>query len=177
MRPLVNERGISYLMLLFSIVLIGLSVSVAAKQWKTMVQRELEADLLAKGIEIQNAITLYSATKKAGRVVRGEIYPLTLEELTKQPKPLLRKVYQDPVGRGDWEYVRGPKGGIMGVRSRSKDSPIKQHGFPPTVRHFEGLSRYQDWIFQFPNASTPQLGKTTPTPEQGKQPSTELGAS
>ena len=39
-----NERGVTYLFLMFAIVLIGLSTTVAAKQWKAMVQRELEAD-------------------------------------------------------------------------------------------------------------------------------------
>ena len=39
-----NERGVTYLFLMFAIVLIGLSTTVAAKQWKVMVQRELEAD-------------------------------------------------------------------------------------------------------------------------------------
>jgi hypothetical protein len=53
-------------MLMFAIVLIGIATTAAAKQWKVIVQRELEADLLAKGIEIQNALALYSATIKAG---------------------------------------------------------------------------------------------------------------
>ncbi len=66
-----NQQGVTYLMLMFAIVLIGLSMTAAAKQWKTMVQRELEADLMSKGIEIQNALALYSATMKAGRVTPG----------------------------------------------------------------------------------------------------------
>ena len=49
-----NERGVTYLFLMFAIVLIGLSITASARQWKAMVQRELEADLLSKGIEIQN---------------------------------------------------------------------------------------------------------------------------
>jgi type II secretory pathway pseudopilin PulG len=72
-----NERGVTYLMLMFVIVLIGIATTAAAKQWKTIVQREREADLLAKGIEIQNALALYSATIKAGRVMPGEVYPQT----------------------------------------------------------------------------------------------------
>src|SRR5574340_867628 len=51
-----NNRGVTYLALMFSIVLIGLSASAAARQWQVMVQREKEADLMAKGIEIQNAL-------------------------------------------------------------------------------------------------------------------------
>lgn len=152
-----GERGFSYIMLMIAILVIGVAVSVAARQWKTMVQREQEADLLAKGIEIQNALALYSATKKAGRVMPGEVYPQTLAELTRQPKPFLRKVYLDPVGRDEWDLVRAPTGGIMGVRSKSRSKPIKQRAFPLVVRHFEGKPTYYDWVFQFPNPSMPTL--------------------
>jgi len=148
-----NQWGATYLFAMFSVVVMGLTLSLAAKQWKMVVQREQEADLLAKGIEIQSALEAYSNTIKAGRVMPGEVYPLSLAELTKPPKPFLRKVYRDPMGSGDWEYLRAPNGGIRGVRSRSTSPPIKKREFPPTVRHFEGLPRYSDWVFQYPNAS------------------------
>lgn len=159
-----HERGFSYVVVMFVIVLIGLGMTVAARQWKTMVQRELEADLLSKGIEIQNALALYSAAMKAGRVVPGEVYPQSLAELTRLPKPFLRKVYAEPVGHGEWEVVRAPTGGIMGVRSKSKSKPIRQHDFPPAVRHFEGRASYYDWVFQFPN---PSLGGLVPPVNPG----------
>ncbi len=152
-----DDRGFSYVMLMIAIVLIGVAMSVAARQVKTMVQRELEADLLAKGVEIQNALALYSASAKAGRVMPGEVYPQTLADLTRLPKPFLRKVYLDPVAHGEWELVRSPTGGIMGVRSKSRSKPIKQHDFPLAVRHFEGKSTYYDWVFQFPNPSMATL--------------------
>lgn len=152
-----GERGFSYVMLMIAIVVMGVAMSVAARQWKTMVQREQEADLLAKGVEIQNALALYSATKKAGRVMPGEVYPQTLAELTRQPKPFLRKVYLDPISRAEWDLLRAPTGGIMGVRSKSRSKPIKQRAFPLVVRHFEGKSTYYDWVFQFPNPSMPTL--------------------
>lgn len=149
-----QDHGFSYLMLMFSIVLIGIITTAAVKQWKTLVQRELEADLLAKGLEIQNALALYSAARKAGRVIPGELYPQSLAELTRLPKPFLRKAYGDPMTHGDWEYLRAPTGGIMGVRSTSRTRPLKRHDFPQTVRHFEGLASYHDWVFQHPNASS-----------------------
>ena len=148
-----QETGFSYLMVMIAITLMGLAMTVAARQWKTMVQRELEMDLLAKGIEIQSALALYSATTKAGRVLPGEVYPQTLAELTRPPKPFLRKVYLDPVGRGEWELLRAPAGGIMGVRSKSRQKPIKQGNFPLAVRHFEGKPTHYDWVFQYPNPS------------------------
>lgn len=148
-----QETGFSYLMVMIAIMLMGLAMTMAARQWKTMVQRELETDLLAKGIEIQTALALYSASAKAGRVMPGEVYPQTLAELTRPPKPLLRKVYLDPVGRGEWELLRAPTGGIMGVRSKSRHKPIKQGNFPLAVRHFEGKPTHYDWVFQYPNPS------------------------
>lgn len=148
-----QETGFSYLMVMIAITLMGLVMTVAARQWKTMVQREIETDLLAKGIEIQTALALYSASTKAGRVLPGEVYPQTLAELTRPPKPFLRKVYLDPVGRGEWELLRAPAGGIMGVRSKSRQKPIKQGNFPLAVRHFEGKPTHYDWVFQYPNPS------------------------
>ncbi len=169
-----SEQGVTYVMVMFAIVLISLSMTVAAKQWKTMVQRELEADLLAKGIEIQSALALYSTTMKAGRVVPGEIYPNSLADLTRPPRPFLRKVYPDPVGHGEWELLRAPTGGVMGVRSKSKAKPIRTVNFPPEVRHFEGRQSYRDWIFQYPNPSSSGITTLAPagTPAPGSSPGT-----
>lgn len=161
-----KERGVTYLFLMFAIVLIGITTTTAAKQWKGMVQRELEADLLTKGIEIQNALAQYSATMKAGRVVPGEVYPSSLAELTRLPKPFLRKVYRDPMTQGEWDYLKGPSGGIMGVRSRSTAEPFRKHEFPQAVRHFDGKKSYRDWIFQHPNPSGGNAFPFAPVPAQ-----------
>ena len=159
-----EERGVTYLLVMLAVVLMGISVTVAAKQWKAVVQREREAELLARGIEIQAALAAYSAQQKKGRTgFSGEIYPLTLEELTKQPKPALRKAYKDPITGDDWEYVRDPTGRIQGVRSKSKAEPFKQRDFPPVVRHLEGLTSYYLWVFQYPNTSIPQIPTSQPT--------------
>jgi hypothetical protein len=173
---IMNERGVTYLMLMFAIVLIGIATTAAAKQWKVMVQRELEADLLAKGVEIQNALALYSATIKAGRVMPGEVYPQTLAELTRLPKPFLRKVYLDPMGHGEWEYLRTPTGGIMGVRSKSRAKPFRQRDFPPAVRHFEGRATYYDWVFQHPSLSSAPIVPrgTAPSPVAPSTPGSSI---
>src|SRR3989442_15704963 len=159
-----EECGVTYLLVMLAVVLMGISASVAAIQWKAVVQREREAELLARGIEIQTALAAYSFQQKKGRVgFSGEIYPLTLEELTKQPKPALRKAYKDPITGSYWEYVRDPTGRIKGVRSKRKAEPFKQKDFPPVVRHFDGLTSYNDWVFQHPNASTVQVPAGQPT--------------
>jgi type II secretory pathway pseudopilin PulG len=158
-----NQRGSAYLVVMFAVVVMSISITAAAKQWKTVVQREKEADLLARGIEIQTAIGFYWQKLKLAGVVNGG-YPLTLEQLTKGPKPFLRKVYKDPMTGEDWEYVRDPAtGGIRGVRSRAKTAPIKQQEFPQQVFHFAGLKRYYDWVFQYPSTSIPQSPLALPT--------------
>lgn len=162
-----EQRGFSYLMLMIAVVVMGIAMSVAVRQWTVMVQRELEADLLAKGIEIQNALALYSASRKAGRVMPGEVYPQTLADLTRLPKPFLRKVYNDPMGRGEWEVVRAPTGGIMGVRSKSKSKPIRQQNFPLVVRHFQGKPTYYDWVFQHPSPSGTVMNPLGVPPQSG----------
>ncbi len=155
-----REAGFTYIVVMIAITLMGVAMTMAARQWKTMMQRELEADLLAKGIEIQTALAFYSASKKSGRVMPGEFYPNSLTELTRPPKPFLRKVYQDPIGHGEWQLVRAPTGGIMGVRSTSKSKPIKQSDFPLAVRHFQGKPTHADWVFQHPSPS--MAGLVTP---------------
>lgn len=162
-----EQRGFSYLMLMIAVVVMGIAMSVAVRQWTVMVQRELEADLLAKGLEIQNALALYSASMKAGRVMPGEVYPQTLVDLTRLPKPFLRKVYNDPMGRGEWEVVRAPTGGIMGVRSKSRSKPIRQQNFPLVVRHFQGKPTYYDWVFQHPSPSATVVNPLGIRPQTG----------
>jgi type II secretory pathway pseudopilin PulG len=159
-----REQGATFALLMLAVALMGITLSVAAQQWKALVRREKEAELIFRGIEIQTALAAYSAQQKKGRVAPGEVYPLTLEELTKPPKPALRKAYKDPMTGEDWEYVRDPTGRIRGVKSKSKEQPFKQHEFPPAIRHFEGLTSYDMWVFQYPNASTPQAPQPPPTP-------------
>jgi type II secretory pathway pseudopilin PulG len=162
-----SQRGSAYLVVMFAVVVMSISITAAAKQWKTVVQREKEADLLVRGIEIQTAIGFYSKARQVGSTIPGEKYPLTLEELTKGPKPFLRKVYKDPITGQDWEYIREAETGrIKGVRSRAKLAPIKQHQFPPAVAYFEGLTQYHDWVFEYPSASMLQTPQALP----GQQP-------
>jgi Tfp pilus assembly protein PilE len=197
-----KQRGSAYLVVMFAVVVMSISITAAAKQWKTVVQREKEADLLSRGIEIQAAIGFYYAEKQGAKTVAatpqnlttaslqvagspGAVspgwYPLTLEELTKGPKPKLRKVYKDPMTGEDWDYVRAPGGRIKGVRSRSKMVPIKQQEFPQQVYHFAGLKRYHDWVFQYPTTSTPQnslapTAKQTQGQGEGTSPSEQTGS-
>src|SRR5438094_1319662 len=128
MRPslLRDVSGSAYLALLISIVIMGLTLTLAAKQLSTVMTRAKEADLLARGLEIQNALEAYAVSVQTARVTPNQTYPSTLEELTRLPKPFLRRVYTDPMTNGEWDYLRDERGHIRGVKSRSGKAPFKQ---------------------------------------------------
>jgi len=94
-RFLRDQRGVTYLMVMFAIVLMGISLSVVGKQWVMTVKRDHEAELLFRGTRIQNAIARYAADYEIRKATRPNRYPLSLEELTQRPKRYLQVVYKD----------------------------------------------------------------------------------
>jgi type II secretory pathway pseudopilin PulG len=148
-------KGFTYLAVMFSIVLIGLSLTGAVQQWKTIMKREREAELLFRGDQIRKAIAAYQQTPGISN------YPKKLEDLVKVPnisatKRFLRKVYKDPITNEDWVLVKiGDR--IKGVYSKSEEEPLKQANFPDEYKFFEGKTKYSEWVFEFtPVVQTPQ---------------------
>src|SRR6058998_3326766 len=92
-------------MVMFAIVLMGISLSVVGKQWVMTVKRDHEAELLFRGTRIQNAIARYAADYEIRKATRPNRYPLSLEELTQRPKRYLQVVYKDPI-TGDRKSTR-----------------------------------------------------------------------
>jgi hypothetical protein len=97
----------------------------------------------------------------------------------------VRRVYADPItGKAEWGLVKGPEDRIMGVYSRSDETPLKQALFPDRYQDFEDKSGYHEWQFvysppalpgqpqlqpqptpQLPPQSSPPAAGTPPTPE------------
>jgi type II secretory pathway pseudopilin PulG len=146
-----SAGGFTYLAVMFTLVLIGLSITGAVQQWKTVMKREKEAELLFRGDQIRKAIASYRQTPGISN------YPQKLEDLVKAPntsatKRFLRKVYKDPMTHGDWALVKvGDR--IKGVYSKSEEEPLKQANFPDEYKYFEGKTKYSEWVFEF----TPQV--------------------
>ena len=121
-----QERGFSYLGLLFFIALTAAALAALGQRWSMAAQRERERELLFRGQAIARAIESY-ATATPGRPA----YPQRLEDLVEdrrglQPRHHLRQLYADPfTGEADWELIPAspPATGILGVRSRS-DRPL-----------------------------------------------------
>lgn len=152
-----RPRGFTYLTVMFVIVLIGLSLSAAAQQWKTVMKREREAELLFRGDQVRDAIARYYHTPGIGR------YPKKLEDLIKAPnlsatKRFLRKRYKDPITGDDWGLVKFGDG-IRGVYSKSEEEPLKKDNFPQEYRFFAGKTAYREWVFEY----TPAGLQTVPS--------------
>ena len=85
-------------------------------------------------------------------------YPEKLEDLLEDRRYLslqryLRRIYPDPItGKTEWDLVPAPGGGIMGVRSLSEATLIRQ---------IEDAKRYADWRFVYkpPEAVQPATPK------------------
>jgi type II secretory pathway pseudopilin PulG len=116
-----SERGFSYLLLLFLVLLSGVALAALGENVTVGVQREREAELLWRGTEIARALARYHAVPVSG----ASRYPATLEELVEDrrladPRYHLRRLYLDPyTGRADWVLLRDEQGGIVGIHSRA----------------------------------------------------------
>jgi type II secretory pathway pseudopilin PulG len=127
-----SERGFSYLLLLFMLLLSGVALAALGENLGVGRQREREAELLWRGTEIARALDRYRAVAVNG----ASRYPTTLEELVDDrrladPRYHLRRLYQDPYsGRADWALLRDEQGGIVGVHSRSSALALARVGVP-----------------------------------------------
>lgn len=144
-----NQRGLTYLALLFAVALTGIALSAVGIVWSTERQRERERELLFVGDQFRAAIASYYL-RSPGLIKR---YPAKLDDLLKDNRFLgvkrhLRQIYLDPMTNNrEWGLVTAPEGGIMGIFSTSTQRPIKQAGFADRFAGFEGKFRYADWQF------------------------------
>lgn len=148
-----RQRGFAYLVLLLAIALLGLTASASISLGAAMARRDAERQLLAMGLEFQQALRSYSGISAAAPSGRG---PRTLEDLLKDPRVPgtrrhLRQVYVDPLtGRAEWGLLRDPQGHIVGVHSLAMGKPLQRTGFEPLLANFEQAESYEQWIFGLP---------------------------
>ena len=145
--PHSQQHGFTYLGLLLAVVVMGLMLTVVGKVWSTTEQRERETQLLFAGHQFRNAIAAYFAQRHH--------YPQTLQDLlgdseSALPQRFLRRMYADPfTGTTDWQAIAAPGGGIMGVASTSRQTPLKQGNFEPADVSFAGADCYCAWQFVY----------------------------
>lgn len=145
-----HQRGFTYLGLLLFVALLGASLGIAGELWSTRAQREKEEDLLFIGRQFRAAIQAFSDAAPAGQPRR---LPRTLQELVEDkrwplPRRHLRRLFIDPMtGTTNWVLLKGPDGGIQGVRSSSVARPLKRSGFDVEEESFENATSIAQWEF------------------------------
>lgn len=141
------QRGFGYLLVLFALTAMGLTLAGAGQVWHTTVQREKELELLFIGNQFSQALGAYYA------LTPGEVkqYPLKLEDLLEDkrfpmPRRYLRKLYRDPMtGSTQWGLVKAADR-IVGVYSLSPGAAFKT-AFDGRDAAFAGTTHYSQWIF------------------------------
>ncbi|HUO44295.1 MAG TPA: type II secretion system protein [Burkholderiales bacterium] len=151
---IVRQRGFTYLGLMFLILFIGVALALTGEVWHIASQREKEKQLLFVGDEFRVAIGRYYELSP-GPV---KTYPQQLEDLVEDPRfpsirRYLRKIYVDPMtGKAQWDVLKIPGQGIVGVRSLSAAKPLKVANFDPPDDGFAGKQHYVEWAFVYGTA-------------------------
>ena len=140
-----KQRGFTYFAILAVVAAMGGVLVAFSEIASHAAQREKERELLFVGQEFRRAIGSYYR--------KDQRYPRSLEELLEDRRyPMavrhLRRIYRDPITNSvDWGLVEAPQGGIMGVYSKSEETPIKSAGFAERDAAFEAMGAYSEWQF------------------------------
>ena len=143
-----KSPGFVYIALLAALVIIGISLGAAGKYWQSVIQRDKEEELLFRGDQYRLAIERYYTAIPTIR-----LFPPSIDDLLKDPrtpsgKRHLRQKYKDPFTGEDFIEIRDTlTKRIIGVRSGSDRTPLKQANFPDQFRDFAGKSKYSEWQF------------------------------
>ena len=159
-----HQQGSVFMGMLVTVAVVAVMLMEVGTLWSSVLQRERELELLARGNEIRRAIGLYYAA--------GNTFPKSLEDLVldrRQPttKRYLRRVYADPLtGTTDWGVVAGPGETIMGVFSQAEGIPFKQGNFSVINQRFTGQGSYQGWVFLYGSVQSNPATRTAPMGDQ-----------
>ena len=159
-----RQHGSVFMGMLVTVAVVAVMLMEVGTLWSSVLQRERELELLARGNEIRRAIGLYYR--------EGNTFPKTLADLVldrRQPtiKRYLRRAYDDPLtGTPDWGVVEGPGETIMGVFSKAKGTPFKQGNFIAANQSFTGQGSYQGWVFLYGSVQSNPATRTGPKGDQ-----------
>ena len=165
-----SNRGFTFIAALLAVVVMGIMLGAAGKSWKTVMKREKEKELLFRGIEIRNALVRWHYPQGPGMHPRSRLNDL--KDLLKDPRTpgttkYLRRLYTDPMTGKEWQELKDPQWGVVGVFSASEEAPLKKANFPKELKEFEGKTKYSDWRFtvqQLPMVPGSAGGVAVPVP-------------
>ncbi|WP_144400024.1 type II secretion system protein [Geobacter pickeringii] len=150
MRILRSVDGFTYLAAIMIVVIMGIMLGVSGQLWRTTMKREREEELLFRGQQYKAAMERWYKPGGPGQPPPSSLNDL--KDLLKDPHSTttvryIRRLYKDPVTGKDFDVVRQPGKGIVGVMSTSEDEPLKAGGFPKGLEALEGANQYKKWLF------------------------------
>ncbi len=143
-----GNGGFTYIGLLIAVTIMGIMLAAAGTMWSVAAKREKEVELIFIGHQFRAAIARYYAA--GGFRYPPELADLLSDERSAVPRHFLRQIYRDPMtGQADWQIIRAPDGGVMGISSSSKAKPMKRANFEPLEAGFKDMDCYCDWQFMY----------------------------
>lgn len=155
--------GFTYVGLMVLVAMIGVAAAATVSVADLARRRANEEQLLFVGKQFIKAFLEYELYTPQGSANRA---PSRLEDLLRDPrqpgvKRYLRQLYADPItGKADWELVKAPGGGVMGVKSTSCAPTIKRSFPDGDFMYLNGEKRYCDWTFTYVMACGANCKKT-----------------
>ena len=150
-----RDAGFTYLAVLFMVVAMGIALAAAGEVWRTIAQREKEAQLLFAGREYREAIERYFKNSSGVGEFPKSLDDLLLDRRQPQVRRYLRRLYPDPfaiVGE-PWGLIKlGDR--ITGVYSLAPGKPMRQTGFGKGEGAFADAGSYGDWRFVYLGGAT-----------------------
>lgn len=144
-----NQKGITYLVLLVAVAIIGGSAAYSVRLGAEIHRRWAEKELLRIGAEFERAFASYRAARpiSSALVNPRELKDLLLDRRYPSIRRHLRKLFSDPFGVKAWGVLRAADGSIIGIFSLAPGKPLNQRGFDGSQMHFNGAESYADWVF------------------------------
>lgn len=142
-----RQGGVGYLLLLFVLAVMGVTLAGTGEVWHTTSRRDKEAELLFIGQQFRLALASYRARSPEGTPTAPESVEELLED-RRYPMPVrhLRKAWCDPLtNEFDWEFIR-VDGRIVALHSRVDEKPLRT-AFEPRDAAFKRARSYRQWIF------------------------------
>jgi type II secretory pathway pseudopilin PulG len=146
-----RQRGFGYLILIFALAIMSVTLAGFGQSWRLSGQREKETELLSIGHQFSAALESYRRVTPPGQPDA----PASLDELLEDKRfPFtvrhLRRLYRDPMtGQSDWQ-VDILEGRIVSISSRSERDALRQSKTLPSfisITSKADMIRYQDWLF------------------------------
>lgn len=167
-----RESGYNLVALVVILVVVNIAVAAAMPMWSTVVRRDREAELLARGWQYAEAIRVFQA--RFGR------YPMRLEELIEVEPRCIRQLWTDPLSdSGAWEPILAGSGQTVPGTAGQQPQPQGVSGRElaggrrpgrPTIQAQAGESPAEVTAFDRPGAGVPGAEGQITGPIEGVRP-------